>query len=218
MEMGPVNQWPGWRPGLAALGLLTALLPVTADAHEGSHEEVESPTLTAHPRLAAIGPAPEFRLFDTSGTAVNLSDYRGRVVLLAFIFTTCTEVCPKISAQMSALQRQLRRAGVPGEKAFLLSVTVDPETDSKEVLAKYASNYDADPSCWLFLRDERKNLAKVLAAYDEWTRKVVAGNIDHPARVYLIDAQGRIREIYSLSFFDERQARLDILALLEEHH
>jgi protein SCO1/2 len=118
---------------------------------------------------------------------------------------------------MAALQEQLKLAGVLREKAFLLSVTVDPETDSAGVLSDYARKYGADPSGWRFLRDERERLAKVLSAYDEWTRKLVAGDIDHPARVYLIDGQGRIREIYSLSFFDERQARLDILALLKEH-
>jgi len=67
-----------------------------------------------------------------------------------------------------------------------------------------------------FLRDEPSKLKKVLAAYDEWTKLLPKGEIDHPARVYLIDSQGRIREIYSLSFFHERQAKLDILALLNE--
>jgi cytochrome oxidase Cu insertion factor (SCO1/SenC/PrrC family) len=56
----------------------------------------------------------------------------------------------------------------------------------------------------------------VLRAYDEWLRPLANGEIDHPARLYLIDQRGRIREIYSLAFFDERQAFLDIQALLQE--
>ena len=212
-----MNRWPRWRRGWAALGSLAVLFPAFAGAPEAAHEEGDLPRLTAHPRLSVIGPAPEFRLFDTSGSAVNLSDYRGRVVLLAFIFTSCPGVCPKISGQMAALQEQLKKTRVLHDRAFMLSVTVDPDTDSAEVLSEYAGKYGADPSCWLFLRDEEKNLRKVLAAYDEWTKRATAGDLDHPARVYLIDAQGRIREIYSLSFFDERQARLDILALLKEH-
>jgi protein SCO1/2 len=59
-------------------------------------------------------------------------------------------------------------------------------------------------------------LRPVLAAYDEWTRPQPNGEIDHPARLYLIDRRGRIREIYSISFFDERQAYFDIQALLRE--
>src|SRR2546427_187605 len=54
----------------------------------------------------------------------------------------------------------------------------------------------------------------VLAAWDEGTKPLPAGEIDHPARLYLIDGAGRVREIYSLSLFDERQAFLDIRALL----
>jgi protein SCO1/2 len=66
------------------------------------------------------------------------------------------------------------------------------------------------------LREERQKLQPVLAAYDEWTRPQPDGEIDHPARLYLIDRRGRIREIYSISFFDERQAFLDIQTLLRE--
>ena len=56
----------------------------------------------------------------------------------------------------------------------------------------------------------------VVAAYDEWTRPQAGGEIDHPARLYLIDPRGRVREIYSISLFDERQAYFDIQALLPE--
>ena len=216
MGNASMNRWPRWRHGWAALGLLAVLFPAFAGAPEAAREEGKSPNLTAHPRLSVIGSAPEFRLFDTSGNTVNLSDYRGRVVLLAFIFTSCPGICPKISGQMAALQEQLKKRELH-DRASMLSVTVDPDTDSAEVLSQYAAKYGADPSCWLFLRDEAKDLRKVLAAYDEWTKRPTAGDLDHPARVYLIDPQGRIREIYSLSFFDERQARLDILALLKEH-
>jgi protein SCO1/2 len=59
-------------------------------------------------------------------------------------------------------------------------------------------------------------LRPVLAAYDKWTRPQPDGEIDYPTRLYLIDRRGRIREIYSISFFDERQAFLDIQALLRE--
>jgi cytochrome oxidase Cu insertion factor (SCO1/SenC/PrrC family) len=54
----------------------------------------------------------------------------------------------------------------------------------------------------------------VLKAYDEWTKLLPKGEIDHPARVYLIDRTGNIREIYSLAFFNEKQALLDMKALL----
>ena len=56
----------------------------------------------------------------------------------------------------------------------------------------------------------------MLKAYDEWTKLLPKGELDHPARVYLIDQNGNIREIYSLAFFNERQALIDMKKLIAE--
>ncbi len=170
--------------------------------------------ISGNPSLSVIGRAPPFTLRDTSGKAASLSDYRGQVVLLAFVFTTCPGVCPLISKQMEALQNGLKSDGSFGAKASLISVTVDPQTDTAPVLAKYAKTYGADPAGWRFLRESAAKTKPVLKAYDEWTKLLPKGDIDHPARVYLIDQQGNIREIYSLTFFNEKQALIDIKALL----
>ena len=175
-------------------------------------------TVSSHPTLSVIARAPEFTLRDTEGRPVRLSDYRKQVVLLAFIFTTCPGVCPQISAQMSALQFALKADGLFPAKARLISVTVDPKTDTAPVLAQYARMFKADPAGWSFLREEPARLKPVLKAYDEWTRVLpkTEGWIDHPARVYLVDRNGNIREIYSLAFFSEKQALIDMRALLAE--
>jgi protein SCO1 len=174
----------------------------------------DEPAISGNPSLSVIARAPEFTLRDPSGKPVRLSDYQGRVVLLAFVFTTCPGVCPLISKQMSVLQERLKREGLFGTKASLLSVTVDPETDTATVLTKYAKTYGADPAGWRFLRETPEKIQPVLKAYDEWTKLLPKGEIDHPARVYLIDQRGDIREIYSLAFFNEKQALIDIKALL----
>jgi protein SCO1/2 len=172
--------------------------------------------ISANPSLSVIAPAPEFSLRDTSGKPVRLSEYQGRVVLLAFVFTTCPGVCPLISKQMSALQESLKQEGLFGRRANLVSVTVDPETDTAAVLARYAKTYGADPAGWRFLRETPEKTKPVLKAYDEWTKLLPKGELDHPARVYLIDQRGNIREIYSLAFFNEKQALIDIKALLAD--
>jgi len=179
----------------------------------------ESPSdgaVSANPSLSVIARAPEFILRDPTGKPVRLSDYQGRVVLLAFVFTTCPGVCPLISKQMQALQQGLKQEGLFGTKANLLSVTVDPETDTAAVLTEYAKSYGADPAGWRFLRETPEKTKPVLQAYDEWTKLLPKGELDHPARVYLIDRKGNIREIYSLAFFNERQALIDMKKLVLE--
>lgn len=172
--------------------------------------------VSANPTLSVIAPAPDFALKDPAGDTVRLGGYRGRVVLLAFVFTTCPGVCPVISQQMAALQKRLKQERLFGGKAAMLSVTVDPDTDTADVLAKYARTFGADPAGWRFLREDAPRLQPVLKAYDEWTKLLPKGELDHPARVYLIDPAGNIREIYSLAFFNDKQALLDMKKLLSE--
>jgi len=93
---------------------------------------------------------------------------------------------------------------------------VAPETDTAKVLAEYAQKFDADPAGWRFLRETPAKIKPVLKAYDEWTRLLPKGEIDHPARVYLIDQKANIREIYSLAFFNEKQALIDMRKLVLE--
>ena len=198
-----------------ALCLLLALLGITPTGFAGAGVPGED-AVSANPRLPVIAAAPDFTLVDSAGKPVKLSDYRGRVVLLAFIFTTCNGVCPLISQQMSLLQGGLKREQLFGERANMLSVTVDPENDSSDVLASYGQALHADSAGWRFLRESVEKTKPVLAAYDEWTQLQPKGQFDHPARVYLIDQHGKIREIYSLAFFNEKQTLLDIKKLLRD--
>jgi cytochrome oxidase Cu insertion factor (SCO1/SenC/PrrC family) len=202
------------------LGALAAALLVSAAPAASGHQPAPAASaggrLTAEPSLAVIRPAPDFALADVTGADVRLSELRGKIVLLSFIYTSCSAACPLLTQRMAVLQGRLTEAKLfPGD-VTLLSVTVDPERDSAAVLARYAQAFTASPRGWRFLRSERDQLGPMLTHYDEWTRRLPNGDIDHPARLYLIDRAGRIREIYSLGLFDEQQAFLDIRALLRE--
>jgi protein SCO1/2 len=197
-----------------ALLLLAGLgAAAPAAAHEASGPTSRDATLSPRPALSVIRPAPDFTLHDPDGRPVRLGDLRGRVVVVSFVYTRCADACPILTGQLARLQARLGR---DGERVRLLTITVDPERDTAPVLAAYARRFGADPRRWRFLGDAGERLAPVLAAYGEWTRPLPDGTLDHPARLYLIDGGGRIREIYALGFFDERQALLDIRALLRE--
>jgi protein SCO1/2 len=207
---------------MAALAMILAcMVPLSGTPRVAAHQDSpparsERPTLAPTPRLPLIKPAPDFTLLDTSGRPIRLLELRGKVVLISFIYTTCSITCPLLAQRMGLLQARLARAGLQGREVHLLSVTVDPDRDSAEALSRYAARLRAASGGWQFLREAPERLRPVLAAYDEWTRTQPDGDIDHPARLYLIDRKGSIREIYSLSFFDEHQAFLDIQALLKE--
>ena len=91
-------------------------------------------------------PAPEFILVDQNNTVVNLSQFEGKIIVLTFVYTNCPDVCPAVTYQMKKLAEELGDAYE--ESVVFLSVTVDPERDTPENLATFASNYNA---YWQFL-------------------------------------------------------------------
>jgi protein SCO1/2/putative membrane protein len=91
-------------------------------------------------------PLGTFRLTERSGREVSDADLAGRVWVAAFVFTRCPLSCPRISSVMKGLQSKFARSNVR-----LVSVSVDPDHDTPEVLAAYARRFDADPDRWWFL-------------------------------------------------------------------
>lgn len=91
-------------------------------------------------------PVPNFILVDQNNTAVNLSQYEGKIIVLTFVYTNCPDICPAVTYQMKKLAEELGDAYE--ESVVFLSVTVDPKRDTPEELAIFASNYGA---YWQFL-------------------------------------------------------------------
>ena len=87
---------------------LALALCLAASAHEDP--KVVPPAslaISARPHLNVIAPAPEFALRDPAGALVRLSDLRGKIVVVAFIYTTCTTTCPILSQQMATVQKRV---------------------------------------------------------------------------------------------------------------
>jgi len=107
----------------------------------------------APPVLAAVAP---FALTNQQGVTVTQSDLLGKVWVADVIFTRCAGPCLRMSALMSKLQQRL-----PTDAAMLVSLTTDPEFDTPEVLAKYASRFDADSKRWMFLTGSKEQIAEL---------------------------------------------------------
>ena len=95
-----------------------------------------------HARLPVVGPAPAFTLTAATGEPLALADLRGKVLALTFIFTTCTDSCPLLTAKMAEIQRRL--GSDFGTRIHFVSITVDPQNDTPERLRRYAEQFAAN--------------------------------------------------------------------------
>ena len=172
-----------------------------------------------HPssRLAVISPAPGFTLTDQNGKPATLSESKGKVLLVSFVFTTCNGTCPATTHRMAAVQQELKRTGLWNtSNVQFLSITLDPERETPEVLRKYMKLYDLDGAGWQFLSGPQETLAKTIAAWGMWAKAAANGQIDHPSRIFLVDPNGRQREIYSLETLDPEAVANDVATVLNE--
>jgi protein SCO1/2 len=167
-------------------------------------------------RLPVIGPAPDFSLTSQDGAAVSLADYRGRVVAVTFIFTTCMDTCPLLTAKMAGVQSDL--GDKFGTKIAFVSISVDPEHDTPAVLKDYAETFGADLKGWAFLTGEPAAIDAVGSRYGIYAGKNSAGGVDHTFLTSIIDGQGNLRVQYLGVRFDPDEFRHDLLGLLDEAH
>ena len=166
--------------------------------------------------LADLGPAPAVALTEASGAPFELASLQGKAVLVSFVYTTCNGSCPATTHNLYRVQEALKRAGLWGTRVAFVSITLDPERDSPEVLARYARIYGVDPANWRFLTGPPDRIAKVLADWGMWARIGPAGVLDHPSRIFLLYPKGRRREIYNLDFLTPEGVLDDLRSVLAE--
>ena len=134
----------------------------------------------------------ELSLTDHTGKTRTLADFKGKVVAVFFGFTRCPDVCPTTLAELKLAKEKL---GKDGERLQVLFVTVDPERDSPELLAKYVPAFD--PS-FLGLYGDADATARTAKEFKVFYQKVPGSSpdnysVDHTAASYVYDPQGRLR-------------------------
>ena len=165
-------------------------------------------------RLPVVGPAPQFALTAETGERVALSDLRGKVLAVTFIYATCTDTCPLLTAKMAEIRRRLGRDF--GPRIRFVSITVDPEVDTPEVLRAYARAQGANVEGWSFLTGTPGEIAEVLRRYGVYARKSERGGVDHLFLTSLIDRSGMLRVQYLGVRFDPGEMQRDLQNLLRE--
>ncbi|MBL9134547.1 MAG: SCO family protein [Verrucomicrobiales bacterium] len=157
--------------------------------------------LIAHARLAeraVEGPdrvrvlAP-FRLIERSGREVVRDEFQGKYLVVNFVFTSCSLPCLEVNRQMADVQRRLADAA----DVQLVSITIDPRTDTPAYLAQFAERFGADPKRWLFLTGDKSAVFGLLetsflskAAPD--LASLLPGGFDRSDRIALVDPKGQL--------------------------
>ena len=193
----------GWGIGilmvLAVVGWLASTLSYAAGERDG---------------LPRIGPAPEVSLTTQDGQRLSLKELRGKVVVVTFIYASCADTCPLLTAKMAGLQAAL--GAEFGPKVFFLSITVDPERDTPAVLQRYAQAHGANLAGWAFLTGTPAEIRQVARRYGIYYRKTARGEVDHTFLTSLVDQSGTLRVQYLGVRFDPDELLQDLQSLVQE--
>jgi protein SCO1/2 len=164
--------------------------------------------------LPTIGPAPAFTLTAQDERRMSLADLRGKVVVLTFIYTTCVDTCPLLTAKLAGLQGRL--GADFGARVFFVSVTVDPDRDTPAVLKTYGSAHGARFKGWAFLTGRPAETREVAKRYGIFVKKTVRGTVDHTFLTSVIDARGMLRVQYMGVRFEPTELLDDLRDVLAE--
>ncbi|UEM25070.1 SCO family protein (plasmid) [Skermanella mucosa] len=214
------------RAPVLPLGLALFLFAASASADPGHHPggfDYDPPKPGTY-RLPPLAPAADGTALDETGAVRGLHDLMaGKVMVLSFIYTRCGDVCPLGTAMMRDLHEATAADSALSAGVRLVTMSFDPDHDTPEVMAAEARALRVPRGAdWRFLTARDKGeLEKILAAYDQRVLRKADpddpnGPLAHQLRVYLIDGERRVRNIYSLDFLDPRLVLADVRTLMLE--
>jgi protein SCO1/2 len=129
-------------------------------------------------------------LTDHTGKPRKLEDFRGKVVIVFFGFTHCPDFCPTTLAELS---QAIKTLGPDAQRVQVLFVSVDPERDTRDALAKYVPAFDPSFLGLYGDADATKRVTREFKIYAEKRKTGDTYTVDHSAQSYVIDPQGRLR-------------------------
>jgi len=146
------------------LGLIFDQRPASAEQMKCGGSNHQHPVAAGVERKLASYTAPDVTMVDQNGQKVSLPELldSDEPVMMNFIFTSCTAVCPVMSATFASVQRKL---GADSERIRMISVSIDPEYDTPDALKAYAERFKAGPQ-WEFLTGSLDDSVRVQKAFD----------------------------------------------------
>jgi len=166
------------------------------------------------PALDTLHRVGDFQLIDQRGRRVSRAVVDGKIVVASFFYTSCEQLCPTLRSEL----RRVRSAFEADDRVVILSHTIAPESDSVQVLARYARQNQLDDRRWLLLTGTRAEIERLAsnAYFVELTDSggKTKGKLLHTETFVLLDGEGRIRGVYDGSLaYDVSRLIEDIRAL-----
>jgi protein SCO1 len=195
-----------WLTALSALACV-----ICAEATNTGTPESSPPALKAG-TFDPARPAPDFNLLGSNGGELKISNYRGKVVLLAFGFTSCTAVCPTTLNTFAVARRRLAAAAADVQVVY---ITVDPQRDDCARLKKYLGAFDPT---FVGGTGTEQQLAAVRKNYGVSAERQILGDsytYEHSSFTYLIDRRGQIRALMPYGHSPDDYVH-DLTVLLKE--
>ncbi|WP_103864490.1 SCO family protein [Aquimarina sp. I32.4] len=146
----------------------------------------------------ALKKIPEFAFLDQDSTLITNHDYKGKVFVVEFFFTSCPTICPRMNKNLVYLQNKLKDY----DKFGIASFTINPKIDTPRRLKKYAENYKVTDPDWHFLTGDREDIYELAnTGFNIYAAENpdVPGGFEHNGYFALIDQQGYIRSRYDAS-------------------
>lgn len=167
----------------------------------------------------------DFRLFDQDGNIVDRSIFDGEITVLNFFFTNCVLVCPQMNGETYGMTLDLADTDVS-----FVSISVDPDHDTIDVIKKYGGDFDADPEQWRFLTGEREQIERIVrkgflfeVGPDDDPNNIInlsdgssMPNLYHPSKFFLVGPDRRILGLYSYLIEEDIEELVDRARTLDE--
>ena len=204
---------------LAALVVVFVAIWSLRPGGQASQETLPSPT----PQGGLIGsdlgeaPAPNFTLIDQNGKPISLAQFRGKPIVLTFLYTHCPDDCPLIANKLAIVMHNL---GQQSGQVAVLAVSTDPTGDTVANVIHFSQVHHM-LNYWHYLMGTRAQLAPVWKDYAIYANPAptavaaTTGPVDHTLAIYVIDQQGRER-VYFDESFSPAQLTKDLQLLLKE--
>ena len=145
---------------------------------------------------------PSFRLTDSNNEIISESILDGQYTVVDFFYTSCPLICPGMSAAMREVQNE-----TAGTNLKLLSISIDPEVDTVEVIKRYSDAFKADPDRWRFTTGDKEMISMLLMGmkFDLGKLNEDDGfrNIDHPSTLILLGPDRHVIKLYRYSDPDQ---------------